>query len=153
MQIRGYKPADHKALTEIWRECDIKLDGSDAAKPINKNMLRKNAYNIFVAEARFADEKTKKPMGKPRLTGGVVVTFDGHRAYVYHFAVQEDFRGFGLGRALLETCEAQAKKWGARHIRLTARTDASRAIAHRIYETSGWKADKTIWTYGKQLRY
>jgi GNAT superfamily N-acetyltransferase len=152
MHIRSYKSADFRQLTEIWRACDIKLDETDTAKALSQNMKRKNSYNIFVAEAKFSEEHTKRAIGKPRLAGGIVVTFDGHRAYIYHFAVQEDFRGVGLGRALLETCEAQAKKWGAKHMRLSARTDPSRAVAHRIYETSGWTPDKTIWTYAKTLR-
>jgi GNAT superfamily N-acetyltransferase len=152
MKIRPYKPTDFRELTEVWRACDIRLDESDTAKSLAANMKRKKSYNIFVAEAKFFDEKTKRPIAKPRLAGGVVVTFDGHRSYIYHFGVHEDFRGVGLGRALLETSEAQAKRWGAKYMRLSARTDPSRAVAHRIYETSGWSPDKTIWTYGKKLK-
>ena len=97
------------------------------------------------------DQRNHQPIGKPRLAGGVITTFDGHRAYVYHFAVHRDFRGMGLGRALLETCERQAKFWEARHLRLTARVDGSRAAARKLYQALGWVRDNSICTYGKTL--
>jgi GNAT superfamily N-acetyltransferase len=150
--IRPYRAADFKDLLALWKAGDISLDESDTARAYAENFKkRKDGWQIFVAEARWLNPVTRRPAGKARVAGGVILTFDGHRSYVYHFVVHADFRGLGLGRALLETCEQQAELWGARHLRLTARTDAARAVAHQLYESAGWNADRSLWVFKKDL--
>jgi len=152
LSIRRFRKEDYKGLQAAWKSGDIATDDSDALKAIERNLKeRANSYRIFVAEAQMVDAHSQQKQGDSRIAGGVIVTFDGHRAYVYHLAVHSDFRGVGLGKALLETCEQQAKIWGARHLRLSARTDESRAPARKMYEESGWAADKSIWIYRKTL--
>ena len=152
LHLRQYQPSDFKELKAIWKAGDIKLDDTDGAKAIAENLKRfKNSYRIFIAEAQMVDAKKNKPVGQSRIAGGVVATFDGHRVYVYHLAVHPDFRNVGLGRELLKTCEAQAKHWGARHLRLSARKDPSRAAARKMYENAGWQADESISIYRKTL--
>ena len=151
-EIRLYKKTDHKSLTEIWKAGHIEMDETDTPAAIEKNIkTRKNGYRLFVIGTQEMDEDGK-PVGKPRVAGGATLTFDGRRAYVYHFAIHPDFRGLGLGRALLATCEHQAGEWGATHLRLTARSDGSRAIAQKLYESEGWKASKDLLVYGKTLK-
>jgi ribosomal protein S18 acetylase RimI-like enzyme len=152
LRIRQYKPQDFKALTAIWKAGDIALDDSDTAKSIDNNLKTfRNGYRLFVAEAQMIDQQANERVGKPRIAGGVVTTYDGHRVYVYHLAVHKEFRGVGLGRALLDTCERQAKLWGARHLRLSARTDSSRDAARKMYEAAGWERDESIRIYRKTL--
>ncbi|MFH0937962.1 MAG: GNAT family N-acetyltransferase [Planctomycetota bacterium] len=150
LQIRPYKPQDFRQLCAIWKAADIILDDTDTAKALRQN-LRRDGYQVFVAESRTIDEHTHQFIGKPRLAGGVIVTFDGHRGYIYHFVVHRDFRGMGLGRALLETCERQAKFWGAQHLRLTSRVDSSRAVARKLYQSLGWIRDDSICAYDKKI--
>ena len=52
---------------------------------------------------------------------------------MYHLAVDPEFRMAGVGRVLLETCEQQAKLWGARHMRLTSLIDDCRIAARRTF--------------------
>lgn len=146
-RVRPFQPGDFKELAAIWKACDMALDETDTARAISGNLRRRRtAWRLFVAEAnRVAVE------GKRCLAGGALVTYDGHRAYVYHLAVHPDFRDAGLGRVLLEVCEKQARAWGARHLRLTSRTDASRAQARRMYEAAGWKMRKELWVYSKDF--
>ena len=151
VRIRLYVPQDFKALNAIWKAGDMALDDTDTAEAMAENLQRfKNSYRVFVAEAQMVQGRNGA-VGRRRLAGGVVTAFDGHRASVYHLAVHPEFRGVGLGRALLDTCERQAKIWGARHLRLTARTDASRAAARRMYAKAGWEVDSTICVYRKTL--
>jgi GNAT superfamily N-acetyltransferase len=151
--VRPYRCGDFKTLEAIWRAGEIALDETDTPQAFAENQKkRKDSWRIFVADVRITDRLTRRPVGKARLAGGLILTFDGHRAYVYHFVVHPDFRGLGLGRALLETCEQQAALWGARHLRLTARCDAARAVAHQLYESVGWRADKSVWVFRKDLQ-
>ena len=152
LAIRRFKKEDYKGLQAAWKSGDIGTDDTDSLRAIEKNIKDRANYRLFVAEAQMVDPHSQKKQGESRIAGGVIVTFDGHRAYVYHLAVHTDFRGVGLGKALLEVCEQQAKLWGARHLRLSARIDDSRAPARAMYEECGWQTDKTIWTYRKTLK-
>jgi N-acetylglutamate synthase len=146
-RVRVYRPEDYEALHAIWKACEIALDETDTAEAIARNLRRrKNGFRIFVVEATGA-----APAGVPPLAGGAVVTFDGHRAYVYHVAVNPQFRAGGLGRLLLETCEWQAERWGAKHLRLTSRRDTVRNAARRMYNAAGWSMVKELWVYAKDL--
>lgn len=146
-RVRQYKPEDYAALRAIWKACDISLDDTDSAEAIARNLRRRaNSFRIFVVETTG-----EAPAGAPRLTGGVILACDGHRAYVYHLAVHPRFRAGGLGRLLLETCEWQAQRWGARHLRLTSLRGALRAAARRMYAAAGWTHRKELWVYAKDL--
>lgn len=152
LAIRAYKPEDYRELKAIWKTGEIVVDETDSAKAIKESLVkRKDGFQIFVAEIIAIDPKTAKPSGAIQLAGGVIVTFDGHRAYIYHFAVHPDFRGVGLGEALLETCEHQARLWGSKHLRLMSRTDAAREGARRLYEKNGWKSESSLIQYKKDL--
>jgi len=148
-RVRTYRPEDFDALHAIWKACEISLDDTDTAESIARNLRRrKHSLRIFVVET--AGVAPAAP-GVPRLVGGVMTAFDGHRAYVYHLAVHPQFRAGGLGRLLLETCEWQAQAWGARHLRLTARRDDVRIAARRMYAAAGWRHRKELWVYSKDL--
>lgn len=59
---------------------------------------------------------------------------DGAR--LYSLAISRRARGQGLGGALLERCERQARARGCRRLRLEVRTDNASAIG--LYERSGY---------------
>ena len=152
LAIRTYTPQDYRELKAIWKAGEIITDETDSAKALKENIeKRPNGFQVFVAEILAVDPKTGKPSGARSLAGGVIVTFDGHRAYIYHFAVHPDFRGVGLGGALIETCEHQARLWGAKHLRLMSRTDPAREGARRLYEKSGWKTEPALIQMKKDL--
>lgn len=153
LRIRQYKPEDFQALTLTWKASDIALDETDSAKALAENLKRnKNGFRVFVAEAQMVEQKTNKPVGESQIAGGVIATQDGHRAYVYHLGVHPEFRSVGLGKALLEACEEQASLWGARHLRLTSRTDPSRKAARQLYKEMGWSVEEGVCIYKKTLK-
>lgn len=150
--IRLYRPEDYRALKAMWKAGDIAVDDTDNAKALKENSeKRKHSFRIFVAEAQPLDA-SGKAAGEPLLAAAVICAFDGRRVYLYHFTVHPDFRGLGLGTALLETCEHQARLWGARHLRLMSRTDPTRASARGLYEKLGWSAQKELCQYSKMLK-
>lgn len=60
------------------------------------------------------------------------------RMQVEAVRVRDDFRGGGLGSAMLRWAVAEARRRGAALIQLTS--DGSRAAAHRFYERLGFEA-------------
>lgn len=151
VRIRLYQPGDYPQLKAIWEAGRIHIDDCDSAASLARNIKeRANGYRVFTVDLEEIGENGRAS-GNALVVGGAIVTFDGHRAYLYHFAVHPEYRGLGIGRALLETCEAQARDWGARHMRLSARSDGSRAVAQHIYESSRWIHEQDIWMYKKDL--
>jgi GNAT superfamily N-acetyltransferase len=69
------------------------------------------------------------------------------RAQVESVRVAADLRGRGIGRAMMADAEARARAAGCGLMQLT--TDASRACAHRFYESLGYVASHV--GYKRQL--
>jgi ribosomal protein S18 acetylase RimI-like enzyme len=148
--VRRYRNEDFPQLNAVWNACHIELDETDTAEAVAANLeQRANTYRIFVAAAQLVNTATEEPAGPARLVGGALITFDGHRSYIYHLAVDPSFRDAGVGRVLLETCQRQAQLWGARHMRLTSLNDGSRADAQRMYMAAGWRRRKELWVFSK----
>lgn len=100
MQIRLAKSADHETIAALWEESrlptvDIEEWDSLIASP--------NAM-ILLAEHEEA------------LSGAVVASFDGWRAYIYHIAVVPGRRQGGVAAALMREAEMRLRALGARGI-------------------------------------
>lgn len=139
MHLRLYKPEDYRGLVAVWKASGVELDETDTAAAIAKSLSeQKNSYRIFVGEACLLDAESEKPVSKPTIAGGVILTRDGKRTNIYHLAVHPQFRGGGLGSALLEQCECQAKLWGFNHLRMSMRTNPANPAAYKLCETRKW---------------
>ncbi len=100
MQIRLATSADHETIAALWEESrlpavDIEEWDSLIASP--------NAM-ILLAEHEEA------------LSGAVVASFDGWRAYIYHIAVVPGRRQGGVAAALMREAEMRLRALGARGI-------------------------------------
>jgi N-acetylglutamate synthase len=140
LRMRHYRTSDYAALRELWLRAGLKLDDTDGAEHLEQSMAA-GRFAVIVVEAQVVHGDNIFENGW-RLAGGVIVTYDGRRGYVYHLGVDAAYRGLGLGMALLEACEEQARQWGARHLRLTVRDEPSRAAAKKLYRQKGWRCDQ-----------
>jgi ribosomal protein S18 acetylase RimI-like enzyme len=147
--MRHYRPSDYPALREIWIASDLKLDDTSSAENISQQ-IEHGRLVVIVVEAQLNQEDGVFENAW-QLAGGVIVAFDGRRAYVYHLGVSAAFRGMKLGQELLDACEDQARAWGARHLRLTVRNDPSRSAAKKLYRRNGWQCDAGAAIYQKEL--
>ena len=82
------------------------------------------------------------------LLGTAMVGHDGHRGWVYYLAVAPAARGRGLGRRLMEACEAWAAQRGIPKIQLMLRKD--NAAARGFYERLGYERSDVI-VLGRRL--
>ena len=51
-----------------------------------------------------------------QLIGAALATFDGWRAFLYHVAIDEAFRGQGVAKALIAEAEARVAAAGAHYL-------------------------------------
>jgi ribosomal protein S18 acetylase RimI-like enzyme len=113
---------DYEKVHELWKEAPgISLRSLDDAAAGIKKFLEKNSASSFVAEEGG------------ELAGAILAGHDGRRAYIYHTAVGEKFRGKGTGRALIQAVEAAAIRAGINKIGLVA-------LKNNIPANRFWKA-------------
>lgn len=101
MEIRLITPNDYDALVDLWLVCrgSALSDTEDSHEAIAR-LLARNPDTCFAAVA-----------GDGRLVGAILATEDGRRGYIYHMGVTQEFRGQGVGSALVKaSLEALARK-------------------------------------------
>lgn len=91
MEIRLMAIDDYDAVYALWLSCKgMGLNNIDDSRAGIEKFLQRNPDTCFVAEENGA------------VVGVIIAGNDGRRGYIYHTAVNPDFRGRGTGRALVE---------------------------------------------------
>lgn len=92
MQIRPFAAADTGAVVELWHTAGITRPWNDPHRDIERKLtVQPELFLVGVLD----DE----------LIATAMSGFDGHRGWLYYFAVSPQHQGRGLGRALLDEVE------------------------------------------------
>jgi ribosomal protein S18 acetylase RimI-like enzyme len=75
-----------------------------------------------------------------RITGTVMAGFDGVRGWVYHLAVQENFRRKGIGTMLMHAAEKGLETLGCPKVNLQVRPANTDAIS--FYRSLGYNIEE-----------
>lgn len=101
MTIRKMRIMDYEGVYALWLSCSgMGLNTIDDSKDGVALFLARNPDTCFVAEENGA------------LVGVVMAGSDGRRGYIYHTAVDSNFRRRGIGTALVKTALAALKELG-----------------------------------------
>jgi len=100
MIIRQMKPEDWHQMMNLWQSTEgIGIGRSDTKEGLEK-FLSRNKGMSFVCE----------------IDGNIIATImcghDGRRGFIYHLAVDENFRLQGIGKRLVEKALEELKKRG-----------------------------------------
>lgn len=91
MNIRIMTMDDYDKVFELWLSCKgMGLNHVDDSREGIERYLKRNPNTCFVAEERSV------------ILGVILSGHDGRRGYIYHTAVNPDFRKQGIGRKLVE---------------------------------------------------
>lgn len=106
--LRPFEPRDHAAALALWQRTEgMGLGAWDDEEPIRR-FLERNPGLSVVAEA------------DGRLVGAALCGHDGRRGFLYHLAVDREFRGQGLGRQMVEFCLDRLRTLGLTRCHLVA---------------------------------
>jgi len=111
---------------------------SQKAKPINKKALEEiiSSNNTLLIAANHGDSKTVATLTIVFYRTPVAI-----RARIEDLVVDKDFRGKGIGEALIRYAIEKAKQKGCASVDLTSRPE--RVQANRLYQKIGFSPVKT----------
>ncbi len=95
--LRNWDPNDYSQACELWKKCGLTLGASDTEQEIQR-LIDRNPDLSFVADLNG------------EIIGTVLGGFDGRRGLIHHLAVEEKFRGKGIGEALIVLLEEEMRK-------------------------------------------
>jgi ribosomal protein S18 acetylase RimI-like enzyme len=108
--VEALTSGDADAAVALWEQAGLTRPWNDAAADFRRAVAGPASAVLGVRDAG-------------RLVGAAMVGDDGHRGWVYYLAVAGDARGRGLGRDLMDACEAWLRARGCPKIQFMVRTD------------------------------
>ena len=109
MNIRLMRIDDYEQVYELWMSCaGMGLNNLDDSKEGIVKFLKRNPDTCFVADVENV------------IVGAILVGNDGRRGYIYHTAVNPQYRNQGIGKNLVDTSVTALQKIGINKAALVA---------------------------------
>lgn len=124
MLIRNMTEEDYDCVYDIWVSTPgMGLNNVDDSKEGITKYLKRNPTTCFVAETE-----------DNRIVGVIICGHDGRRGYIYHMAVNFEYRQNGLGRKLVQKALQALEEEGICKVALLvkARNEMGNAFWDRI---------------------
>lgn len=126
MRIRVFDANDTEQAVALWRACGLTRPWNDPRKDIARK-LRVQPELFLVGES------------DARVVATAMAGYDGHRGWLYSFAVAPALQGRGLGGALLAEVERLLTALGCPKLNVQVRS-GDEALVDR-YERWGYSPD------------
>jgi ribosomal protein S18 acetylase RimI-like enzyme len=137
--IRQFQyPQDYPQIHDLWSSMErgVRVGRSDTPQEIEKKLAR-DPDLFLVAEC------------EGRIIASVIGGYDGRRGMVYHLAVDQAFRGRGVGSLLMNEVEARLRAKGCLKSYLLVAEDNHDVDA--FYKSLGWRHMDSVHLFGKEL--
>ena len=107
MNIRLMRIDDYEQVYELWMSCaGMGLNNLDDSKEGIVKFLKRNPDTCFVADVENV------------IVGAILVGNDGRRGYIYHTAVNPQYRNQGIAKNLVDTSVTALQKIGINKVAL-----------------------------------
>ncbi len=126
IRMREFTLGDYDAIYQLWSNAGpgIGLGRSDTREEIAKK-LQRDPDLFLVAES------------DGKIIATVIGGFDGRRGIVYHLAVEQAYRGSGIGKLMMEEIERRLTAKGCLRSYLLVKREA--ADVQGFYRDIGWE--------------
>lgn len=123
MNIRRMLIRDYDEVYALWRSCEgMGLNNLDDARDGIDKFIKRNPDTCFVAEI------------EGKIVGAIIAGNDGRRGYIYHTAVNFQYRHRGIGFQLVDTAMQALKQCGINKAALVVfeRNENANAFWHKL---------------------
>ena len=138
VEIRPMDLTDYPSVREMWDSIPgIGLRSLDDSPEGISRFLFRNPTSCFVGDADGA------------IVGSVLCGHDGRRGYLYHVAVLPEFRGRGIGRALVDSALQALAAEGIHKSAVIVFKD--NGLGNPFWEALGWERRDDLNYFNKSL--
>ena len=134
-KIRSFDSADTDSVVDIWEQCGLTRSWNNPYLDIERKLSCQP--ELFLVGEYDED-----------IIATAMFGYDGHRGWLYYFAVLPPFQKQGYGRQLLDYGENTLLEMGCPKISFQVRTSNTDAINY--YTATGYKQDDAV-CFGKRL--
>lgn len=127
--LRDYQNQDLSAVIDLWTKCGL-------VRPWNQP-----ESDIALAQ-ETPSSRLIVGLLEERIVGSVLCGLDGHRGWIYYFAVSPDCQGKGFSRPLLSEAENWLKSIGAPKVELMVRSSNSEVLSY--YHGAGYQHEDVV---------
>ncbi len=139
MIIRLMALSDYEQVYQLWLSCaGMGLNNLDDSREGIERFLKRNPETCFVAEK---DEK---------IIGVIIAGNDGRRGYIYHTAVNPDYRKQGIGKKLVDNAMRALEKEGINKVALVV--FEKNKIGNDFWENIGFTVRDDLVYRNKNIR-
>ncbi|MGP4041944.1 GNAT family N-acetyltransferase [Gracilibacillus sp. D59] len=133
MLIRDFNMSDVPQIIPLMKQLGY---------PTTEDQFQQRMLNIHTLPnyQTFVAEEQNEIVGMLGLSLQQFYEYDEIFVQVGAFIVDEKFRGKGIGKQLLHTCEKWAKKQSARKILINSGNREERENSHQLYAVRGYEA-------------
>ena len=139
MNIRIMKTSDYEQIYNMWLSCaGMGLNNVDDSKEGIEKFLKRNPTSCFVA----IDDNV--------IVGAVIAGNDGRRGYIYHLAVNPNYRKKGIGTSLVKNVINALEDLGINKVALVA--FKRNEEANSFWEKQGFTTREDLNYRNKQIK-
>jgi N-acetylglutamate synthase len=129
---------DYEEVYKLWSNtAGVGMRSLDDSREGISKFLQRNPTSNFVA------------LIKNEIVGVILSGHDGRRGYIYHAVVKVEFRGQGIGKALIEAVYKALKDEGINKIGLVV--FKTNAIGNPFWQSQGWEERTDLNYYNKSI--
>lgn len=127
---------DYEAAYSLWEATEgMGLSAADSREEILRYLER----NRGLSQVCLAEDG--------RLAGTALCGHDGRRGFMYHVAVDREYRGFGIGRELVSRCLGGLRSEGIMKCHLMVM--GGNVTGQRFWSGVGWELRNGILLYSQ----
>lgn len=125
IQTREFRIEDYDAAAELWNRVEgLDIAEGDDPETIGRFLQRNPGLSRIATDGRT-------------VVGAVLCGHDGRRGYVYHLAVDPNYRGRGIAQRLIDECLAGLRL--ARLERVNILVGKDNSLGLEFYRRTGWE--------------
>jgi ribosomal protein S18 acetylase RimI-like enzyme len=125
IQTREFVIEDYKTAVELWKRVEgIEIAEGDDQKGVARFLARNPGLSRVATDGSI-------------MVGVAFCGNDGRRGYIYHLAVDPNYRGQGVGKRLVGECLEGLRRLGLQRANIMVATDNPRG--REFWSKCGWE--------------